>query len=138
MLFRSERKAALTEGSDPTILTALDDLHWNENRGLCEQARPILLRLCAHYLLCEQDEGRALDPVAAFHLGNGASVEQINWLANVSESGLKQSFGIMVNYAYRPLQIERNHEAYVKQGRIAASDQVKTLLRNQPSVRARE
>ena len=88
----------------------------------------MLLRLCAHYLLNERKRDRALDPVAAFHLGNGAAIEQINWLADESEKGLAQSFGLMVNYAYRPAQIERNHEAYIKQGRIVVSARIKSLL----------
>jgi malonyl-CoA decarboxylase len=51
-----------------------------------------------------------------------------SWLADTSEKGLKRSFGIMVNYAYRPLQIERNHELYVKRGLIASSSKVRLVL----------
>ena len=62
-------------------------------------------------------------------LGNGARVEQLNWLADPSEKGLAQSAGIMANYAYVPSRIERNHEAYVKRGAIAASAPVRALAR---------
>ena len=65
--------------------------------------------------------GRALDPVAHFHLSNGARVERLNWLGDVSAKGLQQSAGIMVNYLYRLADIEANHEAYRGEGRVAAA-----------------
>ena len=126
----ADRKAELAEGYDPSVLSAVEKTDWHENSAARDQVRPMLSRLCAHYLLSEREEGQAVDPVASFHLGNGASVEQINWLADRSEKGLTQSFGFMVNYAYRPLQIERNHEAYVKRSRIAASAKVRAMLRD--------
>jgi malonyl-CoA decarboxylase len=90
--------------------------------------RESLRRACALFLTTRRQDGRALDPVAAFHLNNGASVERINWMGDRSEKGLLQSFGLMVNYSYRPQRIERNHEQYVKQGRVAVSDDVRKLL----------
>jgi malonyl-CoA decarboxylase len=67
--------------------------------------------------------------VAAFHLGNGAAVEKIHFGGDKSEKGMGQSFGLMVSYAYRPEQLERNHEAYVKEGRVAAASAVRALLK---------
>jgi malonyl-CoA decarboxylase len=67
--------------------------------------------------------------VARFHLGNGARLERINWLADTSARGIKQSAGMMVNYLYRPDDIEDNHEAYAREGRVVMSDTVKRLLR---------
>ncbi|HTS50702.1 MAG TPA: malonyl-CoA decarboxylase [Bryobacteraceae bacterium] len=122
-----ERKRELA-GENEAVLDVTRAGNWHTKRQVEQQVRPVLLRLCAHYLLNERKRERALDPVAAFHLGNGAAIEQINWLADRSEKGLAQSFGLMVNYAYRPLQIERNHEAYVKQGRITVSARVRSLL----------
>jgi len=122
-----ERKYELA-GQEAAALDAVQANNWSKGLQVEQQVRPLLLRMCAHYLLNERKRDRALDPVAAFHLGNGAAVEQINWLADESEKGLARSFGLMVNYAYRPLQIERNHEAYVKEGRIAASARVRSLL----------
>ena len=61
------------------------------------------------------------DPVARFHLGNGARVERLNWLADTSAKGFAQSYGLMVNYLYDPNAIEENVEAYSAQGQIAAS-----------------
>jgi malonyl-CoA decarboxylase len=74
--------------------------------------------------------GRAADPVAHFHLTNGARVDRLNWLGDTSEKGLQQSAGIMVNYLYRLDHIEANHEAYRGEGKVAASSSVRHLLRN--------
>ena len=63
--------------------------------------------------------GRALDPVAHFHLSNGARVERLNWHADLSAKGLQQSCGMMVNYLYRLADIEDNHEAYTGEGRVS-------------------
>ena len=98
---------------------------WCGKPDLTEAA---LLKLAAQYLLIERKGDRALDPVAAFHLGNGATVEKIHVGGDRSEKGMAQSFGLMVSYGYRPSQLEKNHEAYVKQGRIAASSAVRALL----------
>jgi malonyl-CoA decarboxylase len=99
-----------------------------KERQTLDSNRAALLRLAARYLLLERKGERALDPVAAFHLGNGASVQRIHFNGDCSEKGVAQSFGLMVSYRYRPQRLERNHEAYVKQGRIAASPEVRSLL----------
>jgi malonyl-CoA decarboxylase len=91
--------------------------------------RPSLLHLCARYLVQEKENGGPLDPVARFHLGNGARLERINWLADTSPRGMKRSAGLMVNYLYKLADIEENHEAYARDGRIVMSDGVKRLLR---------
>jgi malonyl-CoA decarboxylase len=92
--------------------------------------REPLTRLCARYLTHERTStGRALDPVAHFHLSNGARVERLNWLGDASPKGLQQSAGIMVNYLYRLSDIEANHEAYRGEGRVAASSAIRNLLR---------
>jgi malonyl-CoA decarboxylase len=88
-----------------------------------------LLRACARYLTAALPSGRAADPVTHFHLSNGASIERINWMADKSQKGMRQSFGLMVNYSYKPARIERNHEQYVKQSRFAMSDEVAWLLK---------
>ena len=72
---------------------------------------------------------RPLDPVARFHLGNGARLERVNWLADTSPRGIKQSAGLMVNYLYKLDEIEDNHEAFEREGRIVIADAVKRLLR---------
>lgn len=87
-----------------------------------------LQRLCAHYLL-EVKSGRLpRDPVARFHLGNGAILHQLNSAADLSPKGLQQSAGIMVNYLYDLARIEENHDAYFDAGTIAVSKSVRRLL----------
>ena len=75
-----------------------------------------------------------IDSVARFHLGNGARLERINWMGDLSVKGLFESYGVMVNYLYDLAEIERNHEAFANQGAVATSSAVKKLL---PSARAR-
>ena len=90
--------------------------------------REPLTRLCATYLLQRGDVIEpAQDQVARFHLNNGASLERINWLADVSKKGLRESLGLMVNYLYVPKAIESNHEKFVR-GEIVASRQVRGLM----------
>ena len=102
---------------------------WSANNEITEIVKPIFQRLCAQYLLEERRGSRALDPVANFHLSNGARLEQINWMADLSETGMTRSYGIMVNYYYKLSDIEKNHEEYVTQTHIAASRGVKALLK---------
>jgi malonyl-CoA decarboxylase len=68
--------------------------------------------------------------VARFHLGNGARLERLNWLADASERGLREAHGVMVNYRYDLSEIERNHEAYAQDGTVAASRSVRALLKS--------
>ena len=102
---------------------------WPRAEATAEALRGPLLRLCAHYLLDERRDGRARDRVAHFHLSNGARVERVNWLADLSERGLGQSAGMMINYRYKLSDIEANHEAYRGEGKINASAAVRALLR---------
>ncbi|MGH7191180.1 MAG: malonyl-CoA decarboxylase domain-containing protein, partial [Acetobacteraceae bacterium] len=92
-------------------------------------AEPVLTRLLARYLLVESKGRRALDPVAHFHLTNGARLERINMLADVSERGVKDGATMMVNYLYDLERIEEWHEDYVGSGKRNASTTVRRLLR---------
>jgi len=97
--------------------------------GASAKLRAALEPLAAYYFLkARRPDGRVLDPVARFHLGNGARLERINWEGDLSPKGLAESFGIMVNYLYDLHEIERNHEAFVNRGQIAASAAVKKLV----------
>jgi len=88
------------------------------------------LALCARYLVNERGAtNQALDPVARFHLGNGASLHAIHWAADLSEKGLHQSAGLMVNYLYDLASIEENHDAYFDQGEVAISRHVAKWLK---------
>ena len=75
-----------------------------------------------------RDRARPVDPVARFHLGNGARLERINWLGNISPRGIRESYGIMVNYLYDPEAIEANHEAFAPNGAVVRSAAVDELL----------
>ena len=90
--------------------------------------RDDLLAACARYLVKERRGNLALDPVARFHLGNGASLHAIHWAADLSDKGLDQSAGLMVNYLYDLRSIEENHDNYFDQGEIATSRDVARLL----------
>ncbi|WP_300298158.1 malonyl-CoA decarboxylase [Ferrovibrio sp.] len=106
----------------------LQDRSWADNPALADALRPVLLRLCARYLLSAQNKaGKPRDPVARFHLSNGATVHRLNWLGDRSKNGMKQSAGMMVNYLYRLDDIDQNHERFVRDGTIAASGEVRRL-----------
>ena len=86
-----------------------------------------LMQLCATYLLHRGDGSEPTrDSVAKFHLNNGAKLDRINWLADTSKKGLRESLGLMVNYLYEPRAIEENHQKFV-QGNIVASRRVRGL-----------
>ncbi|HYF17777.1 MAG TPA: malonyl-CoA decarboxylase family protein, partial [Ramlibacter sp.] len=89
--------------------------------------RQQLLAWAARYLVKELENGRPCDPVARFHLGNGARVERLNWGADPSPKGLKQSYGLMVNYLYDVKRLDRNR-TLLAQGRVPASSQVEDLM----------
>ena len=88
-----------------------------------------LERLAAWYLTQEWEDGQTLDPVARFHLGNGARLERLNWNADASAKGKAQSFGLMVNYVYDLDDVEHNHEEYVNRHRVVASGAVEALAK---------
>ncbi|XP_012841972.1 PREDICTED: malonyl-CoA decarboxylase, mitochondrial [Erythranthe guttata] len=101
---------------------------WTKSDELSLVLKTPLMRLCARYLLEEKKRGKALDSVGNFHLQNGAMVGRINWMADRSEKGLKQSAGIMVNYIYKVENIEENAHSYFSEGQIQASDEVRTYI----------
>jgi malonyl-CoA decarboxylase len=113
-----------------TLLKHLDQPDWIGNAELAGQLRSVLEPLAAFYFLkARTPKGRLIDPVARFHLGNGARLERIDWLGDLSPKGLRESAGIMVNYLYRLDDIEKNHEAYANRDETAASGAVKKLLK---------
>ena len=153
-LFRRWLQAKL-EGSEP-LLTAAESKRLLEASGTADpegglrqllsgddwiNSAPVrdalqapLIRICARYLLEAKEGGRPLDPVARFHLGNGARLERINWLADTSPKGMRQSLGVMVNYLYDLKDIEDNHERYARSGEVVVSGAVKSLLKQGRSV----
>lgn len=106
---------------------------WAGNSDAERQLEHALVPLCAHYLARGKDgKGRTLDPVARFHIGNGARLERVNWLGDRSKNGLSQAHGLMVNYLYDLRYIEKNHESYAATGEVAASSAVLKLARSVP------
>ena len=93
-----------------------------------EAQREPLLKACARYLVQEKSNGLPLDPVAQFHLHNGASIDRIFWAADASARGQAQSRGLMVSYRYEPAEVDHNHEEFLKSGHVAAAKRVLRLL----------
>ena len=106
-----------------------DQSQWYRQSEREEAMRGPLMRLCASYLSESKNGLAAADPVAHFHLSNGASMERINWLSDTSSKGFRQSAGMMINYLYRTSRIEKNHEAYSSEGKIRKSGAFKALLK---------
>jgi malonyl-CoA decarboxylase len=124
-----ESSAALSEG-DKAALAALDEPGWWADAERAARLQDPMMRAAAWYFLrARSPRGLPLDPVARFHLGNGARLERINWLADVSDKALAQGCGLMVNYAYDLDDIEKNHEAYAEGRTVVASGNVQRLLR---------
>lgn len=116
--------------SDERALAYLDESDWFKNENKLAELKPVLAALAAHYfLIARTPRGRPIDPVARFHLGNGARLERIDPMADLSEKGIAQSYGVMVNYRYVPGEIEKNHEAFAAGNTVVASSAVRKLLR---------
>jgi malonyl-CoA decarboxylase len=96
---------------------------------LSDRLRREIEPLCAYYLLYAKQGKEPLDPVARFHLRNGARLERINWLGDISIAGIRRSAGLMVNYIYRLEDVERNHELYTKQYKVTASHHIDWLAK---------
>ncbi len=134
-----ERKAEVSTAiheSDRAALALLDQPGWEKDAASRAALEAPLTALAAHYFLQGKTSyGRPLDPVARFHLGNGAALAHIHAAADLSPRGLAQSHGIMVNYHYDLAEIEKNHEAYAEASEVVASKEVRKLLRSAPPPR---
>ena len=121
------------QDGDPAAMLrdALGAGRWWEDAALAKALCAPLSRLCAEYLTTPSRSRGPADPVARFHLGNGARLERMNWLGNVAPRGIGESYGIMVNYLYDPEQIEASHEAFMR-GAIVRSAAVDALLETPP------
>ncbi|HXJ02926.1 MAG TPA: malonyl-CoA decarboxylase [Micropepsaceae bacterium] len=131
-LLSAEERAAIAQAGDGAAQTGLAGLlankNWEDDDSSGEPLRSILLRLCARYLTAVNEGNGPDDPVARFHLGNGARLERIHWRANLGARGLEESYGVMVNYLYDPELIEANHEKFASQRDVAYSSQVADIL----------
>jgi malonyl-CoA decarboxylase len=119
--------------ADRAALPALGDPRWPKAEAESAALKGTLLALGAHYLArAKSADGMPVDPVARFHLGNGARLERLNWLGDISPKGIAEAHGLMVNYAYDLAAIEANHEAFQNDGVVALSKSVRALLRPLP------
>jgi len=134
LLTRAESKvlsaASISAPGAESPLKALLVSDWNADEAVFQTLRSPLLRLCARYLIEEEGKNaQALDPVAHFHLANGATMGRLNWMGDNSVKGIRQSAGLMINYVYELNRIDDNHEAYTSSGKRAASSGLKNLLK---------
>jgi len=113
-------------------LKLLERADWYEDAAAVRELEPQLMALCAHYLVNVKRGNEPVDAVARFHLGNGARMERLNWLADRSKAGMQRSAGMMVNYLYRLADVESNHEAYVGEHKVVASAELRRLARDCP------
>ena len=104
-----------------TLVAKGDDITAADIAAVPGALREELMDRCGRYLLSTNDGVGAQDPVARFHLANGARLERLNWMGDSSPAGLSRSYGMTVNYLYRLADLERNHDAYASQFRVASS-----------------
>src|SRR6185295_8258229 len=106
------------------LVSLLEDNKWVNQPSLARLLKRQLIPLCSYYLLYARRGTQPSDAVARFHLGNGARLERVNWLGDVSEAGLTRSAGLAANYRYSLKQLQRNQESYISRGTIAASRRI--------------
>lgn len=127
-----DAKAVLSE-SEMEIAKAIERPDWYRAPQADSVLRPVMSKAVATYLLAaKHSSGKPRDPVARFHLNNGARLERVNWLGDVSLKGLREAAGFMVNYVYDLDDIEKNHEEFAHNRAVAASRSVRNLLRAKP------
>jgi malonyl-CoA decarboxylase len=114
------------------VLARIESPAWHKDEAEAERVRKVLMPYAAYYLAYAKHGTEAADPVARFHLGNGARLERLNWLADTGKRGLQQSAGLMVNYLYRLDEVESNHEAYVHSRQVAMSRDIRRLAADCP------
>jgi malonyl-CoA decarboxylase len=133
-LARADTQVKLSIGPNAeerlALLARIERPGWHSGE-VPEVLQKLLQRLGAWYLLNAKQKANPepLDPVARFHLGNGAALERLNWLGDTSDAGMARSAGMMVNYVYRLDDVERNHERYFADHAVVASRAVEKLAR---------
>lgn len=126
---REDAASDLLTPAQREAFALLDRPGWHGDAQAVESLRAPLLAAAATYFLRARDaKGRVIDPVARFHLGNGARLERLNFPGDPSPNGLRQSHGLMVNYLYDLDRIEANHEAFAERSTVAASGAVQRAL----------
>jgi malonyl-CoA decarboxylase len=127
---RAEQASKVLNAADRAALASLDIPGWWQTETTRDGVEEPLMRAAAWYFLHARTKGGSpADAVARFHLGNGARLERLNWLADGSERAMTQAHGVMVNYLYILDDIEQNHEAYAQHRTVVASKAVTRLAR---------
>jgi malonyl-CoA decarboxylase len=120
--------AAITVDQVLALRTQLGTMSGTTPAEERENIRAELLRAAAGYLVRAKRGVAPLDPVARFHLGNGARVERLNWQGDSSPKGWKESYGVMVNYRYELSHIEANHEAFASEHAVVTAKAITEML----------
>lgn len=132
-----DAQAALS-AEEQQVLKLLEQTDWHHAADAVARLQPVLLKAVGTYLLsAKHSSGKPRDPVARFHLNNGARLERVNWLGDVSPKGLREAAGLMVNYVYDLDEIEKNHEQFAHNRAVASSRHVRNLLRVRPASAAK-
>jgi len=127
-----ERAATAPESVSPALAKLVakgDELTAEDVAAVPNIVREEMMERCARYLISTNDGQGAQDSVARFHLANGARLERLNWMGDTSPTGLRRSYGLTVNYVYRLTDLERNHDAYANQFRVASSSEFRQLTK---------
>jgi malonyl-CoA decarboxylase len=131
-----ERAAMAPQSISPALAELVannGDITESEIAAAPDALREEMLERCARYLISTGAGLGAQDPVARFHLANGARLERLNWMGDTSPMGMRRSYGLTVNYAYRLSDLERNHDAYANQYRVASSKAFRQLTKSRRS-----
>ncbi|MCB1448222.1 MAG: malonyl-CoA decarboxylase family protein, partial [Rhizobiaceae bacterium] len=127
-----ERRAEASDAfgdAEKAKLAALDTEGWADDEETAAAVQPAMTAAAAWYFLrARDDRGRIVDPVARFHLGNGARLERLDFLADRSPRAMRQAYGLMVNYLYKLDDIETNHEAFAGRNEVVTTAAVRRLV----------
>ena len=110
------------------MVARLDESNWFGQGAQSAELQKDLVPLCASYLLLAKRGLEPAGPVARFHLANGARLERLNWMGDTSAAGIGRSAGLTANYLYKLTDVERNHQAYVREQKVIASPRVERLV----------
>jgi malonyl-CoA decarboxylase len=130
--FRAWLTGAARDGDQRSaqIVALLDDSSWGRGGVESAELERQLVPMCASYLLLAKRGQEPADPVARFHLANGARLERLNWMGDTSAAGMDRSAGLTANYLYTLSEIERNHHAYATDRKVVASRRIEKLVRD--------
>ncbi|MFN7004271.1 MAG: malonyl-CoA decarboxylase domain-containing protein [Roseinatronobacter sp.] len=121
--------SAQTDAPSIALAESLAGSDWHNDPDAQARLRPAVEAMAARYIVVARNpRGQPPDPVARFHLGNGASAHQLNWPADLSSRAIRSAHGLMVNYLYELPEIEHRHEAFVRDGHVAHGAQLAAAL----------